>query len=69
MDVVKFVKSVNRLCKNQSGGAIHVRRVTTGGQLYDSRAYISGAVATACVLNPESLNLRQSIAYVEEVSE
>lgn len=51
------------------GGAIHVRRVTTGGQLYDSRAYISGAVAPACILNPKSLNLRQSMAYVEEVSE
>lgn len=50
-------------------GAIHVRRVTTGGQLYDSRAYISGAVATACVLNPKSLNLRQSMAYVEEIAE
>ena len=50
-------------------GAIHVRRVTTGGQLYDSCAYISSAVAPACVLNPKSLNLRQSMAYVEEVSE
>lgn len=54
---------------SDTGGAIHVRRVTTGGQLYDSRAYISGAVATACILNPASLNLRQSMAYVEEVSE
>lgn len=54
---------------SDTGGAIHVRRVTTGGQLYDSRAYISGAIATACVLNPESLNLRQSMAFVEEASE
>lgn len=54
---------------SDTGGAIHVRRVTTGGQLYDSRAYISGAVATACVLNPESLNLRYGMEYVEEASE
>ena len=54
---------------SDTGGAIHVRRVTTGGQLYDSRAYISGAVAPACVLNPKSLNLRQNMAYVEEVAE
>lgn len=25
-----------------------------------------GAIAPACVLNPKSLNLRQSMAYVEE---
>lgn len=28
-----------------------------------------GAIVPACVLNPKSLNLRQNMAYVEEVSE
>lgn len=46
-----------------------VRRVSTDGQLYNSDAYASSAVAPACVLNPESLNLRQSMAFVEEIAE
>lgn len=49
--------------------AIHVRFVDTDGQLDINYAYFSYAIAPACVLNPKSLNLRQSIAYVEEVSE
>lgn len=49
--------------------AIHVRFVDTDGQLDINYAYFSYAVAPACVLNPKSLNLRQSMAYVEEVSE
>lgn len=49
--------------------AIHVRFVDTDGQLDVNYAYFSYAVAPACVLNPKSLNLRQSMAYVEEVSE
>ena len=32
-------------------------------------ACFNGAVAPACILNSKSLNLRQSMAYVEEVSE
>nr|DAE22790.1 MAG TPA: hypothetical protein [Siphoviridae sp. ct2hZ16] len=28
-----------------------------------------GAIAPACILNPEFLNLRKEMAYVEEVSE
>lgn len=52
-----------------TGFAGHVRRVTTYGQLYDSRTDISGAAAPACILNPKSLNLRQSMAYVEEIAE
>lgn len=49
--------------------AIHVRFVDTDGQLDINYAYFSYAVAPACVLNPKSLNLRQNMAYVEEVSE
>lgn len=49
--------------------AIHVRFVDTDGQLDINYAYFSYAIAPACVLNPKSLNLRQSMAYVEEVSE
>lgn len=49
--------------------AIHVRFVDTDGQLDINYAYFSYAVAPACILNPKSLNLRQSMAYVEEVSE
>lgn len=35
------------------------------------KAPLSGRyrVATACILNPASLNLRQNMAYVEEVAE
>ena len=32
-------------------------------------AYLNGAIAPACVLNPKSLNLHQNMAYVEEISE
>lgn len=32
-------------------------------------AHYGGAVAPACILNPESLNLRKDMTYVEEVSE
>ena len=54
---------------SDTGYAYNVRCVNAGGQLDYDRAYIGGAVAPACILNPKSLNLRQSIAYVEEVSE
>lgn len=49
--------------------ADYVRRVNPNGQLNGNIANIGLAVAPACVLNPKSLNLRHSIAYVEEVSE
>lgn len=49
--------------------AIHVRFVDTDGQLDINYAYFSYAVAPACVLNPASLNLRQSMAFVEEIAE
>lgn len=55
--------------KTDTDVAIHVRFVDTDGQLDINYAYFSYAVAPACVLNPKSLNLRQSMAYVEEVSE
>lgn len=46
-----------------------VRRVSTDGQLYNSDACASSAVAPACILDPKLLNLRQSMAYVEEIAE
>lgn len=49
--------------------AYYVRYVDTDGQLDNGGAYNSGAVAPACVLNPKSLNLRQNMAYVDEVAE
>lgn len=49
--------------------AIHVRFVDTDGNLDINYAYFSYAVVPACVLNPKSLNLRQGMAYVEEVEE
>lgn len=48
-----------------TGYACDVGGVNTGGQLSYGRAYYSSAVAPACVLNPTSLNLRQSMSYVE----
>ena len=54
---------------SDAGGSSIVRTVNAGGLLYDYGACNCGAVAPACVLNPKSLNLRQSMAYVEEVSE
>lgn len=52
-----------------TGIANYVRRVNTNGLLDGNFADIGLAVAPACILNPESLNLRQSMACVEEVSE
>lgn len=49
--------------------SIVVRTVNEDGLLYNYGACNGGAVASACVLNPKSLNLRQNMAYVEEVSE
>lgn len=52
------------------GNANIARCVLTVGQLVDYYfAYKSCAVAPACVLNPKSLNLRQNMAYIEEVTE
>lgn len=54
---------------SDTGFAYYVRRVDTDGQLDNRCAYYSYAVAPACILNPAALNLRQSMAFVEEVSE
>lgn len=54
---------------SDAGHADYVRCVSANGRLYYAIAYSGLAVAPACVLNPKFLNLRQSMAYVEEVSE
>lgn len=54
---------------SDTGIAYGVRSVGTAGQLDSGHAYYESSVAPACILNPASLNLRQSMAYVEEVSE
>ena len=54
---------------SDEGYASYVRVVSADGQLYSVGAYNIGAVYPACILNPASLNLRQSMAIVEEVSE
>lgn len=46
-----------------------VRCVNATRQFFCVVAGDDGSVAPACVLNPKSLNLRQSVTYVEEVSE
>lgn len=56
--------------KNSDTGPRGVcRLVDAGGTLCNSGTCESYAVAPACILNPKSLNLRQNMAYVEEVSE
>lgn len=50
-------------------GAAVVRSVDIGERFGCVGACINGAVAPACILNPKFLNLRQDVAYVEEVSE
>lgn len=52
-----------------TGVADYIRRVCINGQLGGIYADCTGVVAPACILNPKSLNLRQRMAYVEEVSE
>nr|DAG89618.1 MAG TPA: hypothetical protein [Ackermannviridae sp.] len=49
--------------------ACYIRYVNTDGQLGYGYADGSCSVAPACILNPDTMNLRQSMAYVEEVSE
>ena len=50
-------------------GTAMVRAADIGGWFGTVGACLNGAVAPACILNPKSLNLRQSMAFVEEVSE
>lgn len=52
-----------------TGIADYVCCVYTKGRLNINAADLGLAVAPACILNPKSINLRQSMAYVEEVSE
>ena len=47
----------------------YIRYVNTEGQLGYGYADGSCSVAPACILNPDALNLRQSMAFVEGVSE
>ena len=54
---------------SDAGESIVVRTVNDDGLLYNYGACNGGAVTPGCILNPKSLNLRQNIAYVEEVSE
>ena len=54
---------------SDAGGSSIVRTVNAGGLLYNYGACNCGAIAPACILNPKSLNLRQNMAYVDEVSE
>lgn len=56
--------------KNSDAGSAHVVRfVNAVGWIGSHRAHCAAAVAPACVLNPKFLNMRQNMAYVEEVSE
>lgn len=59
-------------CGNKNfatGIADYVRRVRKGGLFDNSSALYGRAVVPACILNPKSINLRQSMAFVEEVAE
>lgn len=53
-----------------SGGvASYIRCVNTEDYFSACGTSLKNAVVPACILNPKSLNLRQSMAFVEEVSE
>lgn len=54
---------------SDTGCAAIVHSVDISSRFGCVGACINGAVAPACVLNPKFLNLRQNMAYVEEVSE
>lgn len=54
---------------SDTGNATVVRIVYMEGQLSRHFAGSSNAIAPACILNPASLNLRQSMAFVEEIAE
>lgn len=54
---------------SDTGKTRYVRGVSQDDRLDYYYAYYDGAVAPACILNPKSLNLRQSMAFVEEVAE
>ena len=52
---------------SEAGAAYHARFVNMDGQLNQFSTNDSIAVVPACILNPKSLNLHKSMAYVEEV--
>lgn len=54
---------------NTGCGAAMVRSVDICDRFCFVGACLNGVVAPACILNPKSLNLRQNMAYVEELSE
>lgn len=54
---------------SDTDGTRGIRLVSVDGKLCTNGTCGNYAVAPACILNPKSLNLRQSMAYVEEVSE
>lgn len=54
---------------SDAGESTVVRTVNADGMLYNYGACNGGAIVPACVLNPKSLNMRQSMAYVEEREE
>lgn len=54
---------------SDTGCASHVRSMSVSGKFYNSSACSSNFVVPACILNPKSLNLRQSVAYVEDKGE
>ena len=54
---------------SDTGRARYVRGAETDGWFGGNAAFHNGAVVPACILNPAFLNLRQSMAYVEERKE
>lgn len=54
---------------SDTGCTSHVRSMSVSGKFYNSSAGSNNAVVPACILNPKSLNLRQSMAYVEDKGE
>ena len=54
---------------SDAGESSVVRTVNADSLLYNYGACNGGTIIPACVLNSKSLNLRQNMAYVEEVSE
>lgn len=54
---------------SDTGCASHVRSLSVSGKFYNSSAGSNNAVVPACILNPEFLNLRKDMAFVEELPE
>lgn len=54
-------------CDNNNSHTVRV--IGEFGQIGEDNARCNNSIAPACILNPASLNLRQNIACVEEVSE